>query len=57
MHDNVTPVADAIAIIQDGDALCVSGFAGVGIPDGLLSALERRFLERPSPRDLTLAEK
>jgi propionate CoA-transferase len=54
MHDKVTLAADAVAIIQDGDALCVSGFVGVGVPDGLLNALERRFLDTAEPRNLTL---
>src|SRR5450631_3290022 len=48
------PAADAVAVIQDGDVLCASGFVGVAVPDGLLKALERRFLETAEPRNLTV---
>ena len=45
MRDKVVSAAEAVAIIQDGDALCTSGFVGIGIAEELLSALERRFIE------------
>ena len=45
---------DCFALIQDGDTLCLSGFVGTGTPEDLIVALERRFLETGSPRDLTL---
>lgn len=45
---------DAIALIQDGDTVCLSGFVGTGTPEDLIVALEKRFLETGSPRDLTL---
>jgi propionate CoA-transferase len=48
------PAADAVAVIQDGDVLCTSGFVGIAVPDGLLKALERRFLETAEPRNLTV---
>jgi propionate CoA-transferase len=54
MNDKVTLAADAVAVIQNGDTLGISGFVGVGVPDGLLNALERRFLETAEPRNLTL---
>ena len=44
---------EAIALIQDGDTVCVSGFVGIGTPDELVLALQRRFLETGSPRDIT----
>src|SRR5262249_36526642 len=36
------------------DTICTSGFVGNGTPDGLLAALERRFLDTATPRGLTL---
>jgi acyl CoA:acetate/3-ketoacid CoA transferase len=29
-HKKVTPAADAVAVIQNGDTLCTSGFVGGG---------------------------
>jgi propionate CoA-transferase len=54
MRNKITTAAEAVAVIQDGDALCTSGFVGIGVPDALLVALEKRFLETGGPRDLTL---
>jgi propionate CoA-transferase len=54
MRNKITSAADAVAVIQTGDAICTSGFVGIGVPDALLVALEKRFLETNEPRDLTL---
>lgn len=54
MKDKLVSAEDAIALIQDGDTLCLSGFVGSGTPEELIEALEKRFLETGSPRDLTL---
>lgn len=54
MRNKITSAAKAVSIIRDGDAVCTSGFVGVGTPDHLLKALEARFLESAAPRDLTL---
>ena len=40
--------------MRDGDTITTSGFVGIGVPDGLLAALEARFLETGTPRGLTL---
>jgi propionate CoA-transferase len=53
MRNKVTTAADAISLIQDGDAVCSSGFVGVGVPNELLLALEKRFLDTQAPRSLT----
>src|SRR6267142_5994221 len=54
MRNKVTSAAEAVAIVQSGDAICTSGFVGIGVPDALLVALERRFVDTGEPRDLTL---
>jgi len=54
MKNKIVSAADAIAIIRDGDTIAFSGFVGSGTPDELIAALEKRFVETASPRDLTL---
>jgi len=47
--------ADAAArVLLDGDTVAVGGFVGVAVPEELAAAVERRFLDCGSPRDLTL---
>ena len=50
----VVTAAQAVALIRDGDTLCNAGFVGCGVPDELLAALETRFKETGSPRELTI---
>jgi len=50
----IIPVEDAVALIQDGDVLAISGYGTNGVPEKLLAGLESRFLESDEPRDLTL---
>ena len=50
----VVPVEDAVAVIRPGDTVATSGFVGVGTPDAVIAALEARFVESKTPRDLTL---
>jgi propionate CoA-transferase len=54
MRNKITSAAEAVAIVQSGDAICTSGFVGIGVPDALLVAMEKRFLDTGEPRDLTL---
>ena len=54
MKDKIVSAAEAIAIIRDRDVICTSGFVGVGTPDELLVALEKRYRETRHPSDLTL---
>jgi propionate CoA-transferase len=53
-YGKIIPVEDAVALIQDGDVLASSGYGGNGTPEALFVALERRFLETGTPRNLTL---
>ena len=52
-HKIVSP-DEAVAVIRDGDTVCVSGFVGIGTPDELILALERRYLQAGQPSGLTL---
>ena len=54
LKNKIVAVDEAIAIIRDGDTMSVSGFVGIGTPDELLIALERRFLHERHPAGLTL---
>jgi len=54
VKNKIVSAADAVAVIEEGDTVCTSGFVGIGTPDELLDALETRFLETGSPRNLTL---
>ncbi|MDR5799880.1 CoA-transferase [Caballeronia sp. LZ001] len=54
MTDKIATADEAIGLIRDGDAVCCSGFVGIGTPDELLIALERRFRSSATPRDLTV---
>src|SRR5215831_6157370 len=54
LKNKIVSAGEAIAIIRDGDTLCVSGFVGIGTPDELLIAIEQRFLRERHPAGLTL---
>jgi len=54
MPNKVVSAADAAELINNGDTITTSGFVGIGVPDELLAAIEKRFLETGHPRDLSL---
>lgn len=54
MTGKVVAAEEAVAIIRDGDMLANTGFVGNGAPEELLLALERRFLETGTPKNLSL---
>lgn len=54
MKNKIVSAAAAIELIRDNDTLIFSGFGVVGVPDELALALKARFVDKASPRDLTL---
>jgi len=54
MRSKIVTADQAIALIRDGDTLTAPGFVQTGYAEALLSALERRFLETGTPRNLTV---
>lgn len=54
MKNKIVSPAEAAAIIRDGDTVSISGFVGIGTPDELILAIERRFTESRKPANLTL---
>lgn len=47
-------VEEAVSMIKDGSVVAVEGFVGVGHPEEITSGMEKIFLEKGAPRDLTL---
>ena len=54
-RDKIVTAAEAVALIRDGDTVVVEGFAAQCFAEELTLALEARFLQTGTPRDLTLA--
>src|SRR5690349_9312979 len=52
--DKIVSADAAIALIRDGDSVSCSGFIGIGTPEVLIEALERRFIETQGPRGISL---
>jgi propionate CoA-transferase len=54
VKSKIVTADEAVAIIRAGDMVSVAGFVGIGTPDELLLALERRFLTTGEPAGLGL---
>jgi propionate CoA-transferase len=54
LNSKVMPAARAIAMIKDGDMVASGGFVGNCHPEELTSALKKRFLEKGTPKNLSL---
>ena len=54
MRNKVVTADEAVAVIRAQDMVATSGFVGVGTPDAIYAALERRFLETGEPAGLGL---
>ena len=52
--NKLVSVQAAVALLHDGDTVATSGFVGIGVSEAVMLALEQRFLETGTPRDLTL---
>ena len=50
----IVSAAEAVAAIPSGATVAIDGFVGAGHPESLTAALEQRFFQTNSPRDLTL---
>ncbi len=52
-HVTIITADEAAAQIKDGDTVAHSGFVSSCIPEGLIAALERRWLNTGSPKNIT----
>jgi propionate CoA-transferase len=52
--DKIVSAAEAVRLIRSGDTIVTGGFVGIGFAENIAVALEKRFLEESTPRDLTL---
>ena len=50
----VVTAEEAVRVIRDGDTIATGGFVGIGFAEELAIELEKYFLSRQKPRDLTL---
>lgn len=52
--NKIATANEAIACIKNGDTMAAAGFVGNGTPEELLIALEERYRETKTPKDITL---
>jgi propionate CoA-transferase len=50
----IITVSEAAKLVKDGDMIATTGFVGIGHPEALSVAMEKRFLTEGAPRDLGL---
>ncbi|WP_259666202.1 CoA-transferase [Rhizobium lentis] len=53
MRNKFVSAAEAVAIVRSGDRADFSGFGGIGTPEAVICAVEKRFLETGEPSNLT----
>lgn len=53
MPDKLMSAAEAVKLIKDGDTVTICGIIGALVPEEILSALEARYIQTSSPRNLT----
>jgi propionate CoA-transferase len=53
MASKIVSAEEAVKLIRDGDTVSTCGIIGALVPEKVLGALEKRFLESGSPRNLT----
>ena len=46
---------EAAKLIEDGSTVAVGGFIGTGVAEEIHMAVEKRYMEKKEPRQLTLA--
>ena len=54
LKSKVVSATEAVGRIRDGDTVVNGGFVGIGFAEEIAVALEQRFLQTQTPRDLTL---
>ena len=54
LKSKVVSATEAVGRIRDGDTVVTGGFVGIGFAEEIAVALEQRFLQTQTPRDLTL---
>jgi propionate CoA-transferase len=54
LKNKVITAEQAIALINDGDVVCTTGFVQSCVPEMLHAALEKRYVESQEPKGLTL---
>ncbi len=54
MMNKIVDINDAVAMIKDGDTVCVNAFLAIANPAELNSALTERVLKTGSPKNLTI---